>query len=286
MAKKVNVVAPAKINITLDVIKKRSDGFHNIESIMQTLELEDSLNLQLINQGIQLETEASNIPLGEENLAWKAARLMFEKFKLPGGVKLTLKKNIPVQAGLAGGSTDAAAVIRGIAELFELEPYSTKILEIAASIGSDVTYFLFGGTKLVSGKGEKIWELPDLPPKKICLITFPFGLSTPGVYRYWRGRETLHRSRKVLPAVFSGSWEKVEKEAGNDLEPYAIKKAPVIGKVLEKIRKAGLGPAHLSGSGPTIVVYDTGAELLKKELGGFRIKIFNTRTKEKDFIKK
>lgn len=286
MNKTAKVKAPAKINLTLDVLNRRQDGYHNIESIMQTVELSDSFYLQTTAKDIKLETDTSSIPPGPENLAWQAARLMFDEFGLEGGIKIRLEKRIPVQAGLAGGSTDAAAVIRGIAELFGLELKSREILNISARLGSDVSFFLFGGTTLVSGKGEKIWELPDLPPQDVCLIRFPFGLPTPGIYRAWRGRKTLHRSRKALPAVFSGSWEGIKKEVGNDLERCAVKKAPVIRKVLETLRKEGIKPAHLSGSGPTIVIYEHPPAWLQKKLAAFRVDLVPTRTREKDFEKK
>jgi len=285
MNKTAKVKAPAKINLTLDVLNRRKDGYHNIESIMQTVELADAVFLQTTSRDIRLETDTSRIPPGQENLAWQAARLMFDEFGLGGGIKIILEKRIPVQAGLAGGSTDAAAVIRGIAEIFDLELKSQRVLNIAARLGSDVSYFLFGGTTLVSGRGERIWELPDLPAQEICLLKFPFGLATPRIYRAWRGRKNLHRSRKALPAVFSGSWEEIKKEVGNDLEKSAIKKAPVIRKVLETLRKEGIEPAHLSGSGPTIVIYEHPPDWLQKMLAPFRVKLVPTRTREKDFTK-
>lgn len=279
MGNTLEIAAPAKINLTLDVLNRRSDGYHNIESLIQTVQLEDTVQLQPSRKGIKLEANTSSVPPGEDNLAWQAASLVLSEFSLKGGIKIWLEKRIPVQAGLAGGSSDAAAVIRGMAELYDLQLNSPEIFNLAARLGSDVPFFLFGGTKIVSGRGEHIWELPDLPPQKICLIVFPFGLSTAEIYRTWEGQATLHRTRKALASVFSGSWEKVKCEVGNDLEVCAKKKSPVIGEVLEKLRGEELGPVHLSGSGPTVIVYGHPLDSLGEKLESFPVKIVPTVTR-------
>ncbi len=278
------ISAPAKINLTLDVLRRREDGYHNIESIMQTVELEDMLLLEKQSAGINLEVADPGIPRDSDNLAYQAARLMFETFNLAGGIKITLEKNIPLQAGLAGGSTDAAAVIRALASAYTLELHCPEVLNLAARVGSDVPFFLRGGTALVSGRGERIWDLPDLSPQPVCLVIFPFGLSTREIYQGWKKTETEYRSRRALPAVFADDWEGLIKQVGNDLEAGAVKKASRVGTVLEKIRESGLGPAHISGSGPTIVVYDERSDYLEKLLANDGVKIIKTRTRGKDSV--
>ncbi len=278
------ISAPAKINLTLDVLRQREDGYHNIESIMQTVELEDRLILEKQSAGINLEVADPDIPRDGDNLAYQAARLMFDTFNLPGGIKIKLEKNIPLQAGLAGGSTDAAAVIRDLASAYNVDLYCPEVLNLAARVGSDVPFFLRGGTALISGRGERIWDLPDLSPRPVCLLVFPFGLSTREIYQGWRGTETQYRSRRALPAVFADDWEGLIQQLGNDLEAGAVEKVSRVGEVLEKIRQSGLGPAHISGSGPTIVVYDERTDYLEKLLAPDGVKIIKTRTRGKDSV--
>jgi len=286
MEKQVREIAPAKINLALDILGKRKDGFHNIETIMQTVELADIINLKKTPSGVKIITNNSNIPQGKENLAYSAAVSMLECLNKTEGLIIELDKKIPVSAGLGGGSSDAAAVIRGIMRLYGLESFSPQILDMAAELGSDVPFLLVGGTALASGRGEKIWELPELPSLEICLVTFPFGLSAGEVYTTWKENGAKHRSRQMLTSIFGSFWEGVLENLGNDLQNGAVEKASMIGDVIEKIEQEKAGPVYVSGSGPTLIVYHNRKDFLKEILKEFPVKVIGTKTCGKDFINK
>lgn len=249
-----SLLSPAKVNLTLDVLHRRPDGYHAIESIMQMVELHDRIHLQTTQETWQVQCNDPRVPLNGKNLALQAAKRMYSHFDLKGGLHIQLEKNIPVAAGLGGGSSNAAAVIRGIMAMFSLEKYQEEIHAIAGELGSDVPFFLQGGTALVTGRGEHVSPLADLPRRPLILASFTYGLSTAEIYRRWQGKGS-HRTRQALPAVEAGSWEGVLPHVGNDLEEVALAMEPLLKTTIEHYRNISSGPVLVSGSGPTLILF-------------------------------
>ena len=181
---KVLVKAPAKINLSLDVLYKRPDGFHEVEMIMTTIDLADRVELTLLEQDkIQILSHNRYVPDDQRNLAYQAAQLLKDRFQVKKGVQILIEKTIPVAAGLAGGSSDAAATLRGLNKLWDLGLTLDELASLGSEIGSDVSFCVYGGTALAKGRGEMITDLPA-PPTCWVILAKPFiGVSTADVYR-------------------------------------------------------------------------------------------------------
>jgi 4-diphosphocytidyl-2-C-methyl-D-erythritol kinase len=245
----------AKINLGLDVVRKREDGYHDVRMIMQTIHLFDSLEIKKTRErGIQLQTNLSFLPVNENNLVYKAGKLLMDEFAISEGVFVHLEKRIPVAAGMAGGSTDAAAMLYGMNEIFDLGLSRKELMKRAAEIGADVPYCLMRGTALAEGIGEK---LTPLPPMVKCpvLIAKPAGsVSTKFVYQNLKLDEhTVHPDIDALLAdVRTKNFERICADMGNVLESVTIPHYPVIAQVKERLMQLGAAAAMMSGSGPTV----------------------------------
>ncbi|MFC1511424.1 4-(cytidine 5'-diphospho)-2-C-methyl-D-erythritol kinase [Candidatus Margulisiibacteriota bacterium] len=215
--------AYAKINLSLRVLDQRPDGFHNIESIMQTVSLHDCITLSLIPAGIEVTCDNPKVPLGPANLAYKAAELAGAK-----GLKIHIEKRIPMAAGLAGGSADAAAVLFGL----KADP------AIAEQVGSDVPFCLVGGTCLVGGRGEKVTRTQPPVPSTYILVCPDIEISAKWAYDEW-DRQKAKGKRQEAKGL-------------NDLEPVVAAKYPVINEIKEKLLSLGCSAAQMSGSGPAV----------------------------------
>jgi 4-diphosphocytidyl-2-C-methyl-D-erythritol kinase len=248
------VKALAKINLGLDVLRRREDGYHEVKMVMQTIHLYDQLHLKKIESGIYLETNLGFLPVDESNLAYRAARLMKEKYQIEEGIDIRLNKRIPVAAGMAGGSTDAAGVLYGINELFNLGIKRKELMELGVQIGADVPYCIMRGTALAEGIGEKLTSLPPMVKCPVVIAKPQVSVSTKYVYENLKLDEhTQHPDidaliqnirTKDLPAI-AGSM-------GNLLETITAKKYPEIEKIKELMRENGALNAMMSGSGPTV----------------------------------
>lgn len=251
--------AYAKINLVLDVTGRRPDGYHEVRMIMQTIGLYDLIIIERQAEGITLTVrmpsgKRSSLPLGEGNIAYKAARLMTEKHNIKGGVRITLEKNIPIAAGMAGGSTDAAAVLRGMNALFSLGETTEELKKTAVKLGADVPYCIEGGTRLSEGIGEVLTPLTPVP-EMILLVAKPeISVSTKYVYEHLV-LDKLERHPDVdgmVKAIESGSMEGILSRMENVLESVTVKKYPVISKIKETMKEGGALNALMSGSGPTV----------------------------------
>ena len=180
---KIVVPAPAKINLALDIKGLRDDGYHEVEMIMQSISLHDIIIIKRNNGGIKMAVSDSQLPEGEDNIAYRAARLIIDKADLSDGVDIYIEKNIPIAGGLAGGSTDAAAVLVGINKLFMLGISEVNLNEMASELGSDVPFCLHGGTALAYGRGEKVRQLPDLKRYDLVIINPGIPVSTSWAYQ-------------------------------------------------------------------------------------------------------
>ncbi|HCT0450380.1 TPA: 4-(cytidine 5'-diphospho)-2-C-methyl-D-erythritol kinase [Staphylococcus pseudintermedius] len=246
--------APAKINLTLDTLYKRDDGYHEVEMIMTTIDLSDRLSFEKRNDSrIVLKVDETFIPSDDRNLAYRAALVMKETYQIKQGVTITLEKNIPVAAGLAGGSSDAAATMRGMNRLFELNRSLDELSELSAAIGSDVPFCVYGTTALCKGRGEILEILPKTPSAWVIVAKPQAGLSTPEIY----GGLDLSQpfpvhTEQCLKAIEENDYDALCKSLSNRLEPVSMQLQPEIAKIKTNMLNNGADGALMSGSGPTV----------------------------------
>ncbi|MCX7970951.1 MAG: 4-(cytidine 5'-diphospho)-2-C-methyl-D-erythritol kinase [Negativicutes bacterium] len=248
--------AAAKINLAIDIVGRRSDGYHEVRMVMQSLQLSDRLRFwrrgdrRVVLRGRGLRELG---PIGD-NLVCRAVRAVMARRPAAGGVEIELVKRIPPAAGLAGGSADAAAAIRGVDSLWQLGLSREEMMEIAAGIGSDVPFCLDGGTQLAEGRGERLTVLPSLPVQPIVLVKPAAGLATADVYRRLNLPAAVRPDiERVVAAVGAGDWRAVASAMGNSLQPVSQELQPEIGRITGAIAAGGEAFAWLmSGSGPTV----------------------------------
>lgn len=247
--------ALAKINLGLDVIGKREDGYHEVKMIMQTIRLYDRISIQKIKEKtIQVKTNLFYLPENENNLVYKAAKLLQDEFQMPEGVVIELQKYIPVAAGMAGGSSDAAAVLYGMNRMFRLGLSMEELMERGVKIGADVPYCIMRGTALAEGIGEKLTELPATPACKVLIAKPPISVSTKFVYENLKLDEnTIHPDIDLLVQdIEKGNLKEMAAHMGNVLESVTIPNYPVIAEIKEQMMQDGALNAMMSGSGPTV----------------------------------
>lgn len=246
--------APAKINLSLDVIRKRSDGYHEVRMVMASIDLADRVECEELQEDrIILHASAPYVPEDERNFAFQAAQLIREKYSVHRGVAISIRKRIPVAAGLAGGSSDAAATIRALNRLWRLGMSYEQMLDVARKIGSDVAFCLKGGTALATGRGEKIAQLPSLPPCWIILVKPDVSVSTAQIYRDWDDQTPDHTNVDgMVSATKMGDFDAICSALGNTLEKVTIRKVPEIARIKEHMRSIGAEGILMSGSGPTV----------------------------------
>lgn len=248
------VKAPAKINLTLDVLYKRPDNYHEVEMIMTTVDLADRIGLELRDDGlIKLSSSSSIIPNDDRNLAYQAAMLLKDTYNVQKGASITIDKEIPVAAGLAGGSSDAAATLRGLNQLWNLNLSLDTLAELGAKIGSDVSFCVYGGTALATGRGEIIQQIPTPPPCWIVLAKPKIGVSTASVYGGLNLSEVEHpNTKQMIQAIEEDNYDLMCKSLGNVLESVTFKLHPEVVMIKEQMRKFGADGVLMSGSGPTV----------------------------------
>ncbi|WP_431085631.1 4-(cytidine 5'-diphospho)-2-C-methyl-D-erythritol kinase [Paenibacillus sp. 8b26] len=247
--------APAKINLMLDVLRKRDDGYHEVEMIMTMVDLSDRLTMsELPRDTIIISSQAGYIPLDEKNLAFQAARLIKERYDVSTGVHIHLDKHIPVAAGLAGGSSDAAAALRGLNKLWKLGISDAELRVLGAELGSDVPFCITGGTALASGRGELLKPLPNPPQCWVILAKPPINVSTAEVYgRVKADQITYHPSaRQMEQAILNASFTDVCNALGNVLEDVTLKLHPEVEHLKNSMIRLGADGVLMSGSGPTV----------------------------------
>ena len=247
--------AYAKVNLGLDVIRRREDGYHEVRMIMQTVDICDVLTFTRQERpGIVVTTDKEELPGDESNLIYKAARLVTETCSVREGIKIELQKRIPMAAGMAGGSTDAAAVFHGMNEMFGLGMDEDEMCALGVKIGADIPYCVKGGTALAEGIGEILTKLPDAPACVVLVAKPDIDVSTKYVY------ENLHaESLEYHPdidgmraAIEEGDLRGMAERMGNVLETVTVNAYPVIREIKEVMKKRGAWNALMSGSGPTV----------------------------------
>jgi 4-diphosphocytidyl-2-C-methyl-D-erythritol kinase len=242
--------APAKINYLLDVTGKRPDGYHDLRMIMQRVDLCDTITLTLTDTpGIVVTCNSKGAPDGPDNIAWKAARALLDRAECNTGVNIEIVKNIPVAAGLGGGSSDAASVLMGMNDLLQLCLTDQQLMEIGCKLGADVPFFIFKRTALAEGVGDKLTPLSVMPKCWILLVNPRVHVSTAWVYRSLQ--LTRRGELNKLPKFFE-SVEDVVSILSNDLESVTIPAFPVIADIKTRLMDLGAVGSMMSGSGPTV----------------------------------
>lgn len=244
----------AKINLGLDVIRRLPNGYHQVKMVMQAIDLWDELTLERSEGGITMTTDSDSLATDESNLVRRAARLMQETFSLKAGLTIHLQKNIPIAAGLAGGSTDAAAVMKGINRLFDLNVPLPKLMELSTAIGADVPFCILGGTALAEGIGERLTPLAPIPFCHILIAKPDISVSTKYVYEHLdsTGIEKHPDLDGMTAAISSGSLPGIISRMENVLETVTIPAHPVIAAIKRRLLKLGAEGSLMSGSGPTV----------------------------------
>jgi 4-diphosphocytidyl-2-C-methyl-D-erythritol kinase len=279
---KLLVKAPAKINLSLDVLYKRPDGFHEVEMIMTTIDLADRVELTLLEQDkIHILSHNRYVPDDQRNLAFQAAQLLKDRYQVKKGVQITIEKTIPVAAGLAGGSSDAAATLRGLNKLWGLGLTLDELAMIGSEIGSDVSFCVYGGTALAKGRGEMITDLPA-PPTCWVILAKPFiGVSTAEVYRRLDLNGMKHpKIDEMVKAIENNDYQSVCENVGNVLEDVTLKLHPEVAQIKEQMKRFGADAVLMSGSGPTvfgIVQHDSRMHRIYNGLRGFCDQVFAVR---------
>lgn len=246
--------AYAKINLGLDVIGRLENGYHEVKMVMQTVGIYDELSFEKAESGIVVTTDSGELPTDENNLIYKAAKLMFETYGIREGVRIHLQKNIPIAAGMAGGSTDAAATMKGINKLFELNRPMRELRDLGVKIGADVPYCIMGGTALAEGIGEKLTALPEAPGCFLLIAKPDINVSTKYVYEHLDAEGVAEHPDidGMVKAIEDGSLQGVLDRMGNVLETVTVKAHPVIDTIKNRMKELGAAQAMMSGSGPTV----------------------------------
>ena len=251
----ISLKALAKINLGLDVVRRREDGYHEVRMIMQTIQLYDRLDIKRTQEpGIQIQTNLSFLPVNENNLIYKAAKLLMDEFFITDGVSVKLDKRIPVAAGMAGGSTDAAAMLIGVNRLFSLGLTKRQLMERGVQIGADVPYCIMRGTALAEGIGEALSPLPPMVKCPVLIAKPSISVSTKFVYQNLKLDDTtIHPDiDRLIDDIKAKNLHDIAAHMGNVLETVTIPNYPVIDEIKKHMLSNGAVGALMSGSGPTV----------------------------------
>lgn len=264
---KMELKALGKINLGLDVLGKRPDGYHDVRMVMQTIYLYDQITITKRKEpGIGLSTNLFYLPVNENNLAYRAAKLLMDEFEIRSGVDIFLEKHIPVAAGMAGGSSNAAAVLYGINRMFDLGLSTEELMKRGVSLGADVPYCIMRGTVLAEGIGEILTPLPPMPRCQIVVAKPPVSVSTKMVYEKIDSRRIVEHPDidGIIEGLKEGDVTKIASRMGNVLEQVTVEEYPVIDKIKKLMNEGGAKGAMMSGSGPTVFGIFTEKSLAKK----------------------
>lgn len=248
------IKAHGKINLSLDIKGKLPDGYHELEMIMQEIDLNDELDINIIEEGIEIKCDKKYIPTDKRNTVYKAIELVLSKYNIKKGVSVNIIKNIPSQAGLGGGSSDAAGVIMGLNKLFSLNLKIEDLISLGKEIGADVPFFMVGGTALCKGIGEKIEKIKSFKGRTILLVKPYFGVSTKLAYDLFDLEKEIKEieTPKIIKYIEEGMDEKVVSLMGNVLEDVIVKKYNEILRIKNNLIQNGAIGSMMTGSGSTV----------------------------------
>jgi 4-diphosphocytidyl-2-C-methyl-D-erythritol kinase len=247
--------AHAKINLDLRVLGPRADGFHELRTVFQSLALHDTITCTLREGPFALECDAAGLPLDASNLVWRAADALWRALRRSGPLRdavVRIDKRIPVEAGLGGGSADAAATLIALARLWRVPLRPSQLTDLAAMLGADVPFFLSGGTALGLGRGDEIYPLADLPRHWVVLLLPGFGVSTRDAFAWYAEERALGRASVREPQQVPGPWPSRAAQMVNDLEAPIARRHPEIDQMKSALRRAGALAAAMTGSGSTV----------------------------------
>ena len=251
------IKAYGNVNISLDVVGKREDGYHLLSMIMQNIDLYDEIEVEKQECGIILECNKSYVPVDNRNLAYKAAEIFKERYDIVDGVKINIEKNIPVSAGLAGGSTDAAAVLKVMNKLFNVNATEEELMELGLKLGADIPYCIHGGTALCEGIGEIITPIKPFRDKIVVLVKPAFGVSTKEVYKNFNLEKVKQhpKTAEIINAIENDDLNFVASNMKNLLENVTLRKHKILIKIKEEMNACGAINSMMSGSGPTVFAF-------------------------------
>lgn len=248
--------APAKVNLFLQVLGKRPDGYHELATLMQKISLFDRVSFDLGGKGIRIECPGSPLPADETNIAYKAAAVFLNHIKEQPGIRIVIEKGIPTAAGLGGGSSDAATVLKSLNELLRCGLHREELISLGEKIGADVPFFLFAGTAWAFGKGERLEPAEDIASMWLVLVNPGFEVSTRSVYEGLKMGLTKGGLKFNIPKFFS--IQDVAQGLRNDLERVTLERHPVLAEIKDRLTRCGALGALMSGSGPTVFGIFTG----------------------------
>lgn len=284
-------IAPAKINLAQDILFRRDDSYHEVEMVMTSIDLSDYLTFQLIEEDIiTVETSRAFLPEDGRNLAYQAAKLLKKIGNIKTGVHIYIEKHIPVSAGLGGGSTDAAAVLRALNRLWQLDLSVKQLLRIADQIGSDVAYSVMGGTSLVKGRGEIIEPLAEMPKCWVILAKPAVSVSTRKMFSKLQVDKLSYKPNapQVMAALSTQNFTDLMQATGNSLEQVTFQYYPMLNKLKDKMIEFGAEGVTMSGSGPTIIGFtkiESRGQRICNSLRGFCDEVYMVHVLNEPFFK-
>ena len=254
MLNSITIKTRAKINLSLDVLFRRKDGYHEVEMIMQSIDLYDEMKFNLTKGEILIHCDNNQLPTDQTNIIYKVAQLLKETYHVEKGIEITLHKHIPIAAGLAGGSTNAAGTLKALNQLWELNLPLKTLMQLGGQIGADIPFCLLGGTVLATGIGEILQPLPSLPYTWLILVKPSFSISTYWAYQNIDVNKKIHHpnTKKIVESIVQENIEKAIPYFKNVLEEVTIKRYPEIKGIKDTMLNLGAIGALMSGSGPTV----------------------------------
>ena len=250
----ISLASFAKINLDLRILGTRPDGYHDLKTVFQSLALFDNVTVTARRGPLAVTCDEPDIPTDQRNLVWKAASLLHRvvtgKSSAPGGIAIDLRKRVPSEAGLGGGSSNAAMTLLALNKLWKLDLDLASLTRIGARLGADVPYFLVGGTALGLGRGDDIYPLADMPPVHVVILRPGFGVATSDAYTWFD--EELRRAKEPAPRVVPPGWPAWSTTLRNDLEIPVVRHHPAIGRIKQSLVDAGAAFAAMSGSGSAV----------------------------------
>ncbi len=275
--------APAKINLGLDVLYKREDGYHELEMVMSSVDLADRLTLEKLPENkIIVETNTAFLPIDKRNNVYQAAAILKERYGIKEGIKISIDKQIPVAAGLGGGSTDCAAALRGMNRLWEMNLSLEELVAMGVQVGTDVPYCLYGTTAFISGKGEIVQPLVPMPQCWVVLVKPRLSVSTRKIFQQVEMEQLSHPDmQKLAAAILAQDYDAMIQHMGNSLEDITIPKHPVVQQIKDRMMNYGADVSLMSGSGPTVFALChkySRAQRIVNGLKGFCDEVYLVRT--------
>ncbi|MBO1307781.1 4-(cytidine 5'-diphospho)-2-C-methyl-D-erythritol kinase [Enterococcus sp. 669A] len=275
--------APAKINLGLDILGKRPDGLHELSMVMASIDLADRLQLEEIPENkIIIETNKAFLPTDKKNHVYEALELVKDRYQIDTGLKVNIHKQIPVAAGLGGGSTDSAAALRAVNRLWQLGLSMEELAALGAEVGSDVPYCVYSQTALVEGFGEKVTLLPSMPQCWVVVVKPRMSVSTRNIFSQIVMEDLYHPNIDALiQAIETQDYQMMTENLGNSMEVVTIAKHPIIQRIKDRMMKYGADAAMMSGSGPTVYGLcrkHSRAQHIYNALKGFCEEVYLVRT--------